>query len=341
VVLALSIIASVLLLQVALQFLCIWRDGRKFHPPGTLVKLPRRTVHVQQAGSHSPAIVLESGIAATSLNWGILQPQLAPYATVFSYDRAGLGWSTPSGHECQIVKMAEQLHEWMEALRVPKPYVLAGHSYAAYILRLYAQQFPDEIAGMILIDPLTPEEWTRPDRAQRRQVRRAVWFCRAGAVISTLGVLRFCLWLLQQGNNAIPRRVLGSFGSGTKDTVERILGELSKLPPQTVRLVRERWCHPKFFLVMARYIQTLPACAAEVSGCDIPPHIPVTVISGAHQIGVRLAEHKAIAAHSLRGRHLMAEKGAHWVHLDQPELIVQAFRRMVAEMKLETVSASH
>ncbi len=339
--LALSIVVSVLLLQIAVQLLCIWLDGRKFHAPGTLVKLPGRTVHVQQAGSGEPAIVLESGIAATSLNWGILQPQLAPYATVFSYDRAGLGWSTPTGHQCQITKMAGELHEWLEALHVPKPYVLAGHSYAAYILRLYAQQFSDEIAGIILVDPLTPEEWIKPDRAQRRQVRRAVWFSRAGAVISTLGVLRFCLWLLQQGNSAVPRRVLGSFGSGAKGAVERILGELSKLPPQTVRLARERWCHPKFFLVMARYIQTLPACAAEVSGCDIPPHIPVTVISGAHQTGIRLMEHKAIAAHSLRGRHLMAEKGAHWVHLDQPELIVQAFRQMAAEMDRETVVTSH
>jgi pimeloyl-ACP methyl ester carboxylesterase len=341
VALALSIIASVLLLQAAAQLLCIWLDGRKFHAPGILVKLPRRTVHVQKAGAGSPAIVLESGISASSLNWGILQPQLAPYATVCSYDRAGLGWSTPAGRECQVSRMADELHEWMEAVGIPKPYVLAGHSYAAYILRIYAQRFPDEIAGIILIDPLTPEEWITPDRAQRRQIRHAVWFCRAGAVVSALGVLRFCLWLLRRGNNAVPRRVLGSFGSGAKSTVERILGELSKLPPHTVRLIRERWGHPKFFLVMARYIQTLPACAAEAVQHEIPPNIPVTVISGAHQTGIRLAEHKAIAAHSLRGRHIMAEKGAHWIHLDQPELIVQAFREMVAEVSRETVITSH
>lgn len=320
---------------------CIWLDSRKFHAPGTLVKLPGRTVHVQQSGVGAPAIVLEAGIAASSLNWNILQSQLATYSTVYSYDRAGLGWSTSSGRGCRVAKMADELHEWIEALNLPKPYVLAGHSYAAYILRVYARRFSNEIAGIILIDPLTPEEWIEPDRAQRWQIRRAVWFSRAGAVISTLGVLRFCLWLLQRGNNALPRRVLGSFGSGAKGTVERILGELAKLPPQTVRLIRERWGHPKFFLVMARYIQTLPSCAAEVSGFDIPAHIPVTVISGAHQTGVRLAEHKAIAAHSLRGRHIIAAKGAHWVHLDQPELIVQAFREMVAEMKSETVSTSH
>jgi pimeloyl-ACP methyl ester carboxylesterase len=83
---------------------------------------------------------------------------------------------------------------------------------------------------------------------------------------------------------------------------------------------------------MARYIQTLPVCAAEVSGCDIPAHIPVTVISGAHQPSVRIAEHKALAAHSRRGRHIIAGKSAHWVHLDQPELIVAAARDLLAQL---------
>jgi pimeloyl-ACP methyl ester carboxylesterase len=91
---------------------------------------------------------------------------------------------------------------------------------------------------------------------------------------------------------------------------------------------------------MARYIQTLPACAAEVSGIDVPAHIPVTVISGAHQPPVRMAEHKAIAAHSLHGRHIVAAKSAHWVHLDQPELIEQVFREMVAEMNPATIPTS-
>lgn len=336
-----AIIALVLAAQIVAQLLCIWLDGRKFRAPGTLVKLPDRTVHVQQVGAGLPAIVLESGIAATSLNWSILQPQLATLASVYSYDRAGLGWSTPSRDNCQISTMADELHEWMSALRIPKPYVLVGHSFGAYVLRVYSQRFSNEIAGIILVDPLTPEEWINPDRLQRRQIRRAVWFSRAGAVVSALGVLRFCLWLLQRGNNSVPRRVLGSFGSNAKDTVERILSELAKLPPATVRLIRERWGHPKFFLVMARYIQALPACAAEVSGRDIPSRIPVTVISGAHQAGVRLAEHKAIAAHSQRGRHIVAAKGAHWVHLDQPELIVEAFREMAAAMKSVTVTASH
>jgi pimeloyl-ACP methyl ester carboxylesterase len=335
-VLALSIIAAILLLQIAAQLFCLWRDGRKYPAPGTLVQLQNRTVHVQQLGAGAPPIILEAGIAASSLSWSVLQPKLAQLTATYSYDRAGLGWSAPTGRSCSLSQMADELHQWLRALNVPRPYILAGHSYAAYILRLFARRFPDEIAGIILIDPLTPEEWIKPSRFQRWQIGRAVWFCRAGAVLSTLGVLRFCLWLLQRGNNTVPRGVLSSFGSAASDTVKRILGELAKLPPQTVRLIRERWGHPRFFLVMARYIQSLPACAVEAAAYDIPEHIPLTVVSGAHQPPLRMAEHKALAAHSLRGKHLIAEKGAHWVHLDQPELIVDAVRDLAEKLKVET-----
>jgi pimeloyl-ACP methyl ester carboxylesterase len=324
------IVCSILLFQIALQLLCLWIDGRKFPPPGVLIELPGRTVHVQQLGSGAPAIILEAGIAASSLSWAVLQPRLAAISTTYSYDRAGLGWSSATARGCSLFRMAEELHQWIEAARVPRPYVLAGHSYAAYILRVYAQRFADELAGIILVDPLTPEEWITPNRMQRWQVRRAVWFSRAGAVLVALGVIRFCLWLLQRGNNTAPRRVVSVFGPQARETVERILRELAKLPPRTVRLIRERWGHPKFFLIMARYIQTLPACAAEVAGYEIPPSIPVTVISGAHQPGARMAEHQALAARSLRGRHIVAANSAHWIHLDEPELIVEAFREMAA-----------
>jgi pimeloyl-ACP methyl ester carboxylesterase len=82
----------------------------------------------------------------------------------------------------------------------------------------------------------------------------------------------------------------------------------------------------------------LPKNAADASRFQIPAQIPVTVISGAHQPAVRLAEHRAIAAHSLRGNHFIAAKGAHWIHLDQPELIVGAFREMAEELKAENMN---
>jgi len=137
----------------------------------------------------------------------------------------------------------------------------------------------------------------------------------------------------------VPRRVLSVFGAKASETGHRILGELAKLPPETVRLVRERWSHAEFFLTMARYIRTLSAAAAEASHSNIPAHIPVTVISGAHQPRLRMAEHQAMAAHSLHGRHFVAANSAHWIHLDQPELIVEAFCEMAEKLKTESIES--
>ncbi|MBZ5504194.1 MAG: alpha/beta hydrolase [Acidobacteriia bacterium] len=335
----LIIFSGVLLLQVLLQLICVRLDARKFPPPGAIIKTPRGPMHVRQMGSGGPAIVLEAGIAASTLNWTLLQPRLAALTNTYSYDRPGYGWSPLLRRECTLQRMVGDLHELVVALNVPRPYVLAGHSYAAYILRVYANRFPGELAGIILVDPLTPEEWIKPRRFQRWQLRRGVWFSRAGALLGSLGVVRFCLWLLEHGSTAVPRRVLRTFGVKASETGHRILGELTKLPPDTVRLIRERWSHAKFFWTMARYIQNLPACAAEVAGCDIPAHIPVTVISGAHQSRVRIAEHKAIAARSLQGKHIIAANSAHWIHLDQPELIVEAFCEMAEKLKAENIES--
>lgn len=320
---------GVLAAQVVAQLICARFDRRKFPAPGTLVPIPGSQMHVQKMGSGSPAIVLESGIAASSLSWCMLQPKLAQIGATYSYDRAGFGWSVSANRDYSLARITDDLHALLRALEVPAPYILVGHSFGGYIARAYVQRFAGELAGIVLVDPLTTEEWIAPTFVQRWMLRRAVWFSRIGGVLAGLGVLRFCLWLLQRGSPEMPRGVLAAFGAKAFDTVERILRELAKLPPRVVRVIRARWSTPPFFWTMASYIGSLPRCAAELHRKPIPAEIPVTVLSGAHQPQVRLREHAAIAAQSLHGRHRIASQGAHWIHLDQPELVLEAVREMV------------
>ena len=179
-------IVAVLCLQALAQFLCVRLDARKFPAPGAIVKTSRGTMHVRQMGCGGPPIIMEAGIAASSLNWSILQPQLAAFAATYSYDRPGFGWSAPSERECTLQEMSDDLHALVTALKITTPYVLVGHSFGALVLRAYAQRFPEELAGIILVDPLTPEEWIKPHRSQRWQLRRGVWFSRAGAALGAL-----------------------------------------------------------------------------------------------------------------------------------------------------------
>src|SRR5258708_32092703 len=214
---------GLLVLQAVLQAACVRIDARKFPAPGRLVSGPGGQMHVQHSGSGAPAVVLEAGIAASSLNWALLQPRMSAATATYSYDRAGFGWSTSENRACTLHRMADDLHELLGRMEVPKPYVLAGHSFAAYILRVYAFRFADEVAGVVLVDPLTPEEWITPTREQRARLRRGVWFSRAGGVLGTVGVIRFCLWLLQRGKSKWPRRVLSAFCGRAQETVRPLL----------------------------------------------------------------------------------------------------------------------
>jgi pimeloyl-ACP methyl ester carboxylesterase len=306
-----------------------------------MVDIPGGQMHVGHAGAGRPAVVLEAGIAASSLSWSLLEPHLAVFCTIYKYDRAGFGWSRSDHGECSLPRMTDDLHELLTALGVPRPYILVAHSFGAYIANAYSRRFTSELTGVVLVDPLTPQEWVMPDREQRWRLRRGVWFSRAGGVLASFGVVRVCLWLLQRGNREAPRGVLRMFGSTATETVEHILGELAKLPPEVVRVIRARWSTPKFFWTMARYIRSLPLCARELQGCAIPAEVPVTVLSGAHQPAILLEDHAAIAAHSHQGRHVIAAKSAHWIHLDEPELVASAVHQMAATNHLQSEPNLH
>ena len=341
------ILASLGALLAIVQAICTRVDARKFPAPGRLVRFDTdadgREMHVQEKGSGRPPVILEAGIAASSLSWSLSQPLLAAFTATYSYDRAGFGWSTGNNRGCSLTALADDLHRLITTLAVPKPYIIVAHSFGGYLVTAYTQRFADEVAGVVLVDPLTPEEWMEPTRSQRWMLRRGAWFSRAGGVLEAFGIVRFCLWLLQRGQLKAPRGVLRLFGNKATETVGRILGELIKLPPATVRLIRARWSTPKFFWTMAAYIQAVPECARELQGLTIPAQIPVTVLSGAHQPQDRLQEHAAIAAHSASGKHLIAKRSAHWIHLDEPELVAQAVRDIVqgvAELRPSVYSQS-
>jgi pimeloyl-ACP methyl ester carboxylesterase len=313
-------------LMALVQFLLSRADDHRFPAPGKLIDIGGARMHVQQSGQGRPVALLEAGIAASSLSWSLTQLLLSAITATYSYDRAGLGWSVADRFECSLPQMCDELHALVVALELPKPYILVAHSFGSYIVTTYAQRYSSELAGVVLVDPLTPEEWANPTPVQQWTIRRGVWFSRAGGVVASLGVLRACLWLLQRGHRETPRGVLKLFGARATETVEHILGELAKLPLDVTRLIRARWSNSKFFWTMAAYIQSVPRCAAELQTCAIPAHVPVTVLSGAHQPEIRLQEHAAIAARSERGRHVIAAASAHWIHLDQPGLVAEAVR---------------
>ena len=98
-------------------------------------------------------------------------------------------------------------------------------------------------------------------------------------------------------------------------------------------MVRAHWCLPKSFLGMAGYLESLPVSAAEAVAMGEAAPIPVTVLSAANSTPEQLEVRNQMALRSPRGRHIIARKSGHWIQLDEPELVVEAIREMVAWTK--------
>jgi pimeloyl-ACP methyl ester carboxylesterase len=110
----------------------------------------------------SPTVVLEAGAGNDSSVWNRVQPEVAKFTRVCSYDRAGLGSSDPVPAARTIVALTEDLHSLLVNARIPGPYILVGHSLGGILSRLYASYYPAEVAGMVLVDSAHEDE---PDRA--------------------------------------------------------------------------------------------------------------------------------------------------------------------------------
>jgi pimeloyl-ACP methyl ester carboxylesterase len=135
---------------------------RRFNPmPGRLVDVGGRKMHIHCTGAGSPTVILESGLGDSYVSWRQVQPEIAKFAHVCSYDRAGLGYSDPVSEPRTSKVIAQELQQLLRAAGVNPPYILVGHSMGGYDVRFYAKLYPTEVAGMVLVDASHPDQDNR------------------------------------------------------------------------------------------------------------------------------------------------------------------------------------
>ena len=131
-------------------------------PPGQLVDVGGWHLHLYctgEAKSSQPTVVLEAGTGDFSVEWSLVQPKLAAFVRVCSYDRAGTGWSGLGPHPRTMHQIVYELHVLLEKAGVRPPYVLVGHSYGGWLVRLYVSQYRSDVAGMILVEGGFDNPW--------------------------------------------------------------------------------------------------------------------------------------------------------------------------------------
>jgi pimeloyl-ACP methyl ester carboxylesterase len=121
-------------------------------PPGKLIDIGGHRLHLQCSGESEPTVILESGLGGYSVDWGLVQPQVARFTKVCSYDRASYAWSDPGPEPRGLRTSVNELHRLLEQAKVKPAYILVGQSWGGRIVRLFAHTYPQEVAGMVLID---------------------------------------------------------------------------------------------------------------------------------------------------------------------------------------------
>jgi pimeloyl-ACP methyl ester carboxylesterase len=165
-------------------------DERNFPPPGKLVEVGGYEVHIYCIGEGSPTVILDAANMGTVSNWAWIQPEIAKTTRVCAYDRPDLGWSDLSPQPLDTRQSAEALHILLARAGEVGPYVLVGHSFGGLYTRMYAEVYPDEIAGMVFIEGTLPDGLKQLGKPDVMPNAPDAGFMDSTPFISRLGVLR-------------------------------------------------------------------------------------------------------------------------------------------------------
>jgi len=135
-----------------------WRDSRRFPPRGHLFSVGSIRLNLNCTGYGKPVVVLDSGMGGSSLDWQLVQPEVAKFTRVCSHDRAGHGWSDSSPAPRTSLQIARELEGLLTSAGERGPYVLVGHSFGGYNVRMFYTLRPRDVAGVVLVDAEHPDE---------------------------------------------------------------------------------------------------------------------------------------------------------------------------------------
>ena len=169
------VITSMLLASAGGLYLQVSQLGDNFPVPGKLYTVEGHQMHLDCRGAGSPTVVIQPGLGEMSASFARITPVVAGTTRVCAFDRAGQGWSAESQQPKDGLQAAKDLHSVLAAAGEEGPYVMVGHSTGGTYAMVYASQFPEDVAGMVLLDSASPEQFTLiPSLAGEFRIARRV-----------------------------------------------------------------------------------------------------------------------------------------------------------------------
>lgn len=294
------------------------RDRRFNAMPGRRFDVGGYRMHIDCTGQGTPAVILESGLGDTYVTWRKVQPQIAKFTRVCSYDRAGLGYSGSSSQPRTSKTMAQELHTLLRAAEIAPPYVLVGHSMGGFNVRLYASLYRNEVAGMVLVDSSHPDQENRfPPELKNME---GSWLREAEFLEYTmpLGVPRL---MELCDKEPIERAAECNFHSAQEGVAE--LKAFSESAAETA---------------VTGTLGDLPLAVLshdpDKPSADLSPDLA----RPANDAWEKMQEE--LAHLSTRGTQTIAKNSAHYIQIDRPDIVSEAIRNVVDQSRALSVEVA-
>jgi pimeloyl-ACP methyl ester carboxylesterase len=328
VLVAVSIVAAAL---AAAGFLYQWAGGRRdrarYASQGRWIDIGgRRRLYVLEKGSGGPTVLFEAGIAATNLNWFHIQETVSRFTGTASYDRGGLGWSSPCRTARTPANIAAELHSMLQSAGIKPPYVLVGHSFGGLVMRRFTLLYPEEVSSVVLVDPMRCDEWPPMDPSKQAELDRGKRLSRIAIPIARFGLARLALTSLFCRSGRLTRGLAGAAGGGGRHVLDRVTKEVGKMPREVWPIVAAHWSRPGFYAGMRSHVMAVPDTVREMRNADPIHEIPVLVLTPG---GAKPLSDECLRRIGDNVRQVIAPASNHWIHLDEPELVIDSIRERV------------
>ncbi len=295
-------------------------DLRAFPATGQMVDVGGHRLHLHCMGEGEPVVIMEAGMSGWSADWILVQPEAAKTTRVCAYDRAGYGWSEEGPQPRDSQRVATELHTLLSKSGIDGKVILAGHSLGGLFVQYYARAYPQQVAGVILVDSVHPEQSLQMKEEVRKKyegnLQSLTFFT---SIVAPLGLLR----LTNQPETII----------------------VEKLPAEYQTVARAMGLQTKAYRALAGEMASFGDSQMQTRNAGPFPDVPVIVLSstqvwdfppgfsGSYMKHLWEELQSNLANQPGNAVHILADHSGHYIHLDQPDLVIDALVSMVDQIR--------
>jgi len=204
-------------------------------------------------------------------------------------------------------------------------------------MRRFALLYPEEVASIVLVDPMRCDEWPPLNPEKQAMLDRGSQLTSYAIPIAQFGLARLAVTSLLCRSGVIAERLAGAAGNGGRHVLGRIKGEVGKMPPEVWPIVAAHWSRPGYYAGMRSHVRAIPDTVREMQAADPIRGIPVLLLTP--------GKASPLSEECLRRigdnvQQVIAPASAHWIHLDEPQLVIDSIQEMARAAVPEPVAAT-